>query len=192
MHLRLVFILLACTLFSCSDERVDQANSIESDEVDEALPEIRGTLFELALRDDLSEPCAFLLECDCCVGDLLLRDDGTFYHLEYCVQERFLYTGNYLIQGNILTLTYGNKMATERIEWKEDTDGGSDQVDYESTQIPPQTTRFTVTMCADRLRLDDESETFVGLQVLHEGGKVLFGSIHTDPLVRFLSSEFKK
>jgi hypothetical protein len=193
MPIRYITFLSTLILLACSSQPKKPAeDELISEEIIEKLPEIKGTLFELASRDDLSDPCTFLLECDCCVGDLLLREDGSFFHIEYCVQERYLYTGTYNMQGDLLSLKYTQTMASELVEW-EDENGEEVQVTrYEANEIEPQTTRFKVSLCKDKLRLDDESQTFVGLQVLHEGGKVLFGSIDKDSLVRFLKSEQRK
>lgn len=188
----LLLPVIALFLFACSEESAITLPVEPEEELNESLPEIKGTLFELASREDLSEPCTFLLECDCCVGDLLLRDDGTFYHIEYCVQERYLYHGSYKMNGDLLSLNYDSLMVTELVEWDESGREENEVTRYNQSEIEPQTTRFKVSLCEDRLRLDDESQTFVGLQVLHEGGKVLFGSIDNDPLVRFLKSEIRK
>jgi hypothetical protein len=186
----LFLLIIAWVMFGCSEESSTAIHTEPEEETVESLPEIKGTLFELALREDLNDPCTFLLECDCCVGDLLLREDGTFYHLEYCVNERQLFSGTYVIQGNALSVNYDGLMATEILLLKD-----SDQEEtasYEVKEIEPQTTQFSVRLCEEKLRLDDESKTFVGLQVLHEGGKLLFGTIDTDPLVRFLKTEQRK
>lgn len=186
----LLLPVIALFLFACSEESAITLPVEPEEELNESLPEIKGTLFELASREDLSDPCTFLLECDCCVGDLLLKEDGTFLHVEYCANERQLFAGTYVIQGNALSVKYDELMATEVLTPLDN--GERETASYEVMKINPQTTQFSVRLCEDRLRLDDESQTFVGLQVLHEGGKVLFGSIDNDPLVRFLKSEIRK
>jgi hypothetical protein len=69
------------------------------------------------LTEDFSEDkCEVIAQCDCCATDLFFLSDKDFAMVDRCLYNDSYYKGTYLITGNVLTLTFNQRVVNEIVE----------------------------------------------------------------------------
>lgn len=109
-----------------------------------------GKVFQSGSSTDFGNPvkCQFYFECDCCYGEIIFKNDLQFLMINYCLSDFVLSKGNYVVQGDKITLISDDSRVDKKYNWEREIDTSATPIYfYEKSKIDPFFISYTISDC---------------------------------------------
>lgn len=117
--------------------------------------EFEQKVFDIGLNTDFTDTCAFLFECDCCSGNLVLGKNNDFFLINYCLGDKDLMNGQYNFKKDTLILQYSGNWISREYNWEREMDSTVTAYLMKDTIVPAFERKFLITKCNAKLRFTE-------------------------------------
>ena len=137
MKLGEIFIL-GLFLISCGQVSNSEDHKVQTDTVDTSdikneetktiptialkMTDLQEKVFEMGSVTHFTDTCSFYFECDCCSGDLIINNNGTFYYVDHCMSDQTVRIGKYSMTDKVITFDFGSNCVSKVYNYENEID----------------------------------------------------------------------